>query len=98
MADMENSGMLSQSDLDALIASAGGEESAESENFFGSMAESETEEFETEGLESEPIPAPRAAAPPPSAKSPAMGGLVDLPNFAPAAAAPARAKRASAAG
>ncbi|MGI4788070.1 MAG: flagellar motor switch protein FliN [Janthinobacterium lividum] len=77
MADMENGGMLSQADLDALIASAG-QDSAESENFFGA------EEVETEDLEveSEPVPSP-------GIKPPSMGGLVDLPNFGPAASAPA---------
>ena len=76
MADMENGGMLSQSDLDALIAASAGQDSAESENFFG-MDESEELEMEAEPLS------------PPGAKTSGMGGLVDLPNFAPASAAPA---------
>ena len=75
MADMENDGMLSQADLDALIAAAG-QNAEDSESFLGME---ETEELE---LEAEPVP-------PPAARTSGMGGLVDLPNFAPAGAAPA---------
>ena len=84
MADMENGGMLSQADLDALIAAAG-QDSAESENFYG-VDKIQEEEIE---LEVEPVAAPRAAVPPPGAKSSGMGGLVDLPSFSPAVSMPA---------
>jgi flagellar motor switch protein FliN len=85
MADMENDGgMLSQSDLDALIAAAAGQDSAESENFFGM---DETEELESAETESEELDL--GSAPTPRSKAPGMGGLVDLPSFAPAGAAPA---------
>lgn len=78
MADSDTDGMLSQADLDALIA-ASGDAAEQSENFFG----------ETEGAQDEvgtETDAADDAAPPPGAAAPRSGGLVDLPSFAPAAA------------
>jgi flagellar motor switch protein FliN/FliY len=72
MADTEDSGMLSQADLDALIAAAG-EDTAQSE--FSRLDDSE----ETDLRETEPEP---------PTSSLGRSGLVDLPSFAPTAAPP----------
>jgi flagellar motor switch protein FliN/FliY len=69
MADTEDSGMLSQADLDALIAAAG-EDLPQSE-FSGMDGLEETYSEETE--------------PEPPASTPGRSGLVDLPSFAAAA-------------
>ena len=73
MEDSElGSGMLSQADLDALIAASG--QSADDSPF----GAEEAEEADLGGTAPEP----------PAASAPVRGGLVDLPSFAPAAPAP----------
>lgn len=68
----EMGGMLSQADLDALIAAAGGGmEDAEPETFGG-------------GFEAEPAAADKMPAQPGPVDPPGRAGLVDLPSFAPA--------------
>lgn len=80
MADTEDSGMLSQADLDALIAAAGQDTGS------GNWEETEPEETEPEQDSLAADPEPAASAGP--ARSAGKGGLVDLPSFAPAAPAP----------
>ena len=81
MADTEDSGMLSQADLDALIAAAG----QSSEDSFGAEDSFSAEDRE---IEDDVIPEPPVTAP-------GRSGLVDLPSFAPSAPAPPRFSEAS---
>ena len=76
--DMDSGGMLSQADLDALIAAAGQSMEDSESNSFGSDSLG-SDSFGSDSIEKEPEARPNEA--------PSRAGLVDLPSFAPAAPA-----------